>query len=77
MVQRDKPGSSARGMVRNKLGYSKLKYVPACLNINIQKASESINNLHAVYHMVLGSENKVSVVGSLTHLNLSRTPTLL
>lgn len=58
----------------NKLGYSELKYVPACLSINIQKASESINYLHAMYHMVIGSENKVSVVASLTHLNLSRIP---
>lgn len=27
-----------------------------------------------MYHMVIGSENKVSVVASLTHLNLSRIP---
>lgn len=61
----------------NKLGYCELKYVPACLNINICKASECINNLHAVCHTVFGSENKVSAEDSLTHSNLGRIPPLL
>lgn len=65
------------GTVTNKLGYSELKYVRACLKINTQKASELINNLHAIYHTVFGSENKVSVVDSLTHFSLIRIPTLL
>lgn len=77
MVQREKPGSSGRRMVTNKLGYCELKYVPACLNINICKASECINNLHAVCHTVFGSENKVSAEDSLTHSNLGRIPPLL
>lgn len=47
-VHREKPGSSGTGT--NKLRHSELKYVPACLNINIKKASESINYLHAMYH---------------------------
>ena len=60
------------GHCHSKLGYSELQCLPACPNINIQKASESVNNLHAIYHAVFGSENKASVVDSLTHLNLIR-----
>lgn len=60
------------GGCHSKLGYSELQYLPACPNINLQKASESVNNLHAMYHVVFGSENKGSVVDSLTDLNLIR-----
>lgn len=57
---------------QSKPGYSELHYIPSCLNINIQKASESVNNLHTIYHAVFGTENKASIVDSFTHLNLIR-----
>lgn len=60
------------GDCHSKAGYSKLQQLPVCLLINTQNAPGSVNNLHAVYHVLFGSENKAGVVDSLTLLNLIR-----